>query len=422
MRALTVRHGASARPNQTRSKIGVEPKGPPLPRPTPQRARRQTATMVSQRVLALVLLCTHAAHGFYLPGVAVREYQADERVDIKVNKLTSTKTQLPYDYYTLPFCKPEAITNAVENLGEVLHGSVIQNSPYDIFMGKSDFKVACRVELTKNTAALLAKRIKEDYRVHLIMDNLPAATKMIREMPDGKTITMYDRGYPLGFVRATPPDRRARTQNARVAGEAFAHARCCCWHAALAGAARLRVASGRPAPWTRGVATPGFLRGLPAGAVPMPTHAAPCATLLSPFDPVRLSLRTGGIGRAPGLNAGHSLPVQPPAFRDQVPPRGLLHRLAHRGLRGCAGARDTFAADATRAAPAAARSPTRSALPPPSSFRRGSPLPVALGTARWLILPVPPRPSPLVLTPPPSSHSRAALREAPVQGRLHERH
>jgi len=148
----------------------------------------------------MIVLAIPLASAFYLPGVAVREYQADERVDIKVNKLTSTKTQLPYDFYTLPFCKPDLITNAVENLGEVLHGSVIQNSPYEIFMGKSDFKVLCRVELTKNSAALLAKRIKEDYRVHLIMDNLPAATKMIREMPDGKTITMYDRGYPLGFV------------------------------------------------------------------------------------------------------------------------------------------------------------------------------------------------------------------------------
>ena len=107
---------------------------------------------------ALLLLGAHVAHGFYLPGVAVREYQADERVGIKVNKLTSTKTQLPYDYYTLPFCKPEAITNAVENLGEVLHGSVIQNSPYDIFMGKSDFKVACRVELGVPRVALRAAR------------------------------------------------------------------------------------------------------------------------------------------------------------------------------------------------------------------------------------------------------------------------
>ena len=33
--------------------------------------------------------------------------------------------------------------------------------------------------------------------------NLPAATKMIREMPDGKVLTMYDRGYPLGFIGST---------------------------------------------------------------------------------------------------------------------------------------------------------------------------------------------------------------------------
>ena len=32
-----------------------------------------------------------------------------------------------------------------------------------------------------------------DYRIHMIMDNLPAATKMIAEMPDGTKKDMYDR-------------------------------------------------------------------------------------------------------------------------------------------------------------------------------------------------------------------------------------
>ena len=169
----------------------------------------------------MVVALLSTASGFYLPGIAPHEYADGERVEIKVNQLSSTKTQMPYDYYSLPFCKPAETVSAVENLGEVLHGSVIQNSPYDIFMGKTDFKVLCRVELNPKESALLAKRIKEDYRVHLIMDNLPAATKMIREMPDGKQITMYDRGYPLGFIGsverpgelkpgATPsPDRTA---------------------------------------------------------------------------------------------------------------------------------------------------------------------------------------------------------------------
>merc|ERR1719409_687631 len=134
------------------------------------------------RIAIAVALCASAAvEGFYLPGVAPYEYKQDEEVEIKVNKLTSTKRQLPYDFYTLPFCKPETIVNKVENLGEVLHGSVIQNSAYDVHMGRSDFKVLCRVELTKQSAWMLGQFIKDDYRAHLIMDNLPAATKMIRE-------------------------------------------------------------------------------------------------------------------------------------------------------------------------------------------------------------------------------------------------
>jgi transmembrane 9 superfamily member 2/4 len=49
---------------------------------------------------------------------------------VKVNKLTSIKTQLLYTYYSLPFCKPDAIVDSAENLGEVLRGDRIENSPY----------------------------------------------------------------------------------------------------------------------------------------------------------------------------------------------------------------------------------------------------------------------------------------------------
>ena len=59
-----------------------------------------------------------------------------------MHKLSSPKTHLPYDYYSLPFCEPaEGKIRVAENLGEVLHGAVIQNSPYEILMGKSEFKV-----------------------------------------------------------------------------------------------------------------------------------------------------------------------------------------------------------------------------------------------------------------------------------------
>ena len=53
-----------------------------------------------------------------------------------MHKLSSPKTQLPYDYYSLPFCKPEEVSRQAENLGEVMSGAIIQNSPYELFMGK----------------------------------------------------------------------------------------------------------------------------------------------------------------------------------------------------------------------------------------------------------------------------------------------
>lgn len=49
---------------------------------------------------------------------------------VKVNKITSIKTQLPYEYYSLEFCKPDTIINSAENLGEVLRGDRIENSVY----------------------------------------------------------------------------------------------------------------------------------------------------------------------------------------------------------------------------------------------------------------------------------------------------
>ena len=43
---------------------------------------------------SLALLQVTAA--FYLPGVAPTEYEEGKKVQLKVNKITSVKTQLPY--------------------------------------------------------------------------------------------------------------------------------------------------------------------------------------------------------------------------------------------------------------------------------------------------------------------------------------
>ena len=87
------------------------------------------------RSLALLLVTSHTATAFYLPGVQPETFERGAEVDLKVNALTSTKTQIPRDYYRLPFCQPEGgATMASENLGEFLTGNKIQSSPYHINM------------------------------------------------------------------------------------------------------------------------------------------------------------------------------------------------------------------------------------------------------------------------------------------------
>ena len=52
-------------------------------------------------------------------------------ITLKVNKLMSVKN-LPYQYYSLPYCRPDKIISSAENLGEVLRGDRIENSPYQV--------------------------------------------------------------------------------------------------------------------------------------------------------------------------------------------------------------------------------------------------------------------------------------------------
>lgn len=151
------------------------------------------------RILALLALA-HTPHAFYLPGVTPHEYLESEPVELRVNKLSSVNTQLPYDYYSLPFCKPIEMMHKIENLGEVLQGAKIQNTLYKLRMGVNENKAICRMLYKPEEMKQFADKVRKDYRVHLIMDNLPAATRMISELPDGTQVAMYDRGYRLGFV------------------------------------------------------------------------------------------------------------------------------------------------------------------------------------------------------------------------------
>lgn len=148
----------------------------------------------------VILLAVDVGHGFYVPGVAPVEFTEGQNVEVKAVKMTSVKTQLPYEYFSLPFCEPkEGIKYKIENLGEVLRGDRIVNTPYVVDMAKAkDCTELCSVKMKVEEAKKMVERIKHSYYVHLIVDNLPCATKF--EMLETGDV-QYEHGYKLGFVK-----------------------------------------------------------------------------------------------------------------------------------------------------------------------------------------------------------------------------
>ncbi|KAL8137391.1 hypothetical protein V2J09_003392, partial [Rumex salicifolius] len=146
----------------------------------------------------LLFFFVSPSQSFYLPGVAPRDFQRGDPLQVKVNKLSSTKTQLPYDYYFLKYCKPGKIMNSAENLGEVLRGDRIENSVYNFKMREvMSCQIGCRVKLDAESAKNFKEKIDDEYRVNMILDNLPVA--VLRQRRDGSQVKVYEHGYRVGF-------------------------------------------------------------------------------------------------------------------------------------------------------------------------------------------------------------------------------
>lgn len=134
---------------------------------------------------------------FLLPGVNPESYAPGDEVVLKVNKLSSVHTLLPYDYYSLPFCIPKGgVKPYNENLGEFLRGDRIENSAYEITMLREEHcKVLCQVSLNKKGRTDFDEAITSKYHHNWLMDNLPAASIL----DDDQYVTTEYVGYPVGY-------------------------------------------------------------------------------------------------------------------------------------------------------------------------------------------------------------------------------
>ncbi|KAG2461548.1 TM9S4 protein, partial [Polypterus senegalus] len=96
--------------------------------------------------------------------------------------------------------------------GEVLRGDRIVNTPFQIQMNNDKkCEVLCNKpkKLTLDHSKLIAERIKEDYYVHLIADNLPVATRLEfyqnrdgedEQKKESQKDVQFEHGYRLGFT------------------------------------------------------------------------------------------------------------------------------------------------------------------------------------------------------------------------------
>ncbi|KAE9595313.1 putative nonaspanin (TM9SF) [Lupinus albus] len=155
------------------------------------------------RVFVCVIVFAQVSSGFYLPGSYMHTYSNEDPIYAKVNSLTSIETELPFSYYSLPYCKPlGGIKKSAENLGELLMGDQIDNSPYRFRMNVNETIYLCTTTpLNEHEVKLLKQRTRDVYQVNMILDNLP-----VMRYANQNGVKIQWTGFPVGY---TPPDGNA---------------------------------------------------------------------------------------------------------------------------------------------------------------------------------------------------------------------
>ncbi|KAM2496835.1 hypothetical protein COP2_037618 [Malus domestica] len=85
-----------------------------------------------------------------------------------------------------------------ENLGEVLRGDRIENSPYVFKMREAQMcNILCRLTPDAKIVKQFKEKIDDEYRVNMILDNLPLVVPIQR--PDQEAPTVYQLGFHVGL-------------------------------------------------------------------------------------------------------------------------------------------------------------------------------------------------------------------------------
>eukprot|EP00798_Chlamydomonas_sp_ICE-L_P020229 gene20229-26982_t len=153
-------------------------------------------------VLLIALL--PSARSFYIPGSYPSEFRVGDQLQVNVNSLTSFETDMPFEYYTMPFCQPPEGVHGVANTanpGTLIEGLRIENSPYNFSVKvKQTAQLACKPtgksrKLTQADVENLKHKIDNRYRINMLLDNLPVTVYDLLD-EDAEYVRP---GFELGF-------------------------------------------------------------------------------------------------------------------------------------------------------------------------------------------------------------------------------
>jgi transmembrane 9 superfamily member 2/4 len=125
-------------------------------------------TRFARIAVLAALVVSQSANAFYLPGIAPVSYPRGANLEVMANKLTSVSNQLPYDYYSLPFCGSNDIgahKSKHVNLGQLLVGERMKPTDYILAMDmQSECNVLCTKTYSVEDVKKMEKFIGEKYK------------------------------------------------------------------------------------------------------------------------------------------------------------------------------------------------------------------------------------------------------------------
>ncbi|EEB05293.1 EMP70 family protein [Schizosaccharomyces japonicus yFS275] len=153
------------------------------------------------------ILSGHLCYAAGLFKFGPKNYAAGDNVDTTVNTVSpyigtedGSSDIINYEYYyeKLHFCRPERIVHQSESLGSIIFGDRIFNSPFEINMLQNkSCTVLCGRTIPNDDAKLIQELIQKRYVINWNIDNLPVATKQIRENQQKSNLVI---GSPIGTM------------------------------------------------------------------------------------------------------------------------------------------------------------------------------------------------------------------------------